>query len=276
MPSPTSERVRITSASGWDITVTNPSSRRPLSALIETSEAPQISPAEAASSVPPWSMDRARGRGREAQGRRAAHVERPAPRPRSRCGPRRRCRRASRRGTPGPAAVSATPIHSRRVTEKPNSRSATTVSSTSPPAITDWTSEIGASASAATWKPHEPVATRIPSVYQRERNSASELAHRPPPLDRRRLDRAAVLVEEADDRRERAREREHAGRSGRRGSSRLEASGLVVVARLAGQQHLRHAALDQHARLHRLHLALAGGARGRRRPRRARPAAPGA
>ncbi len=72
--------------------------------------------------------------------------------------------------------MSATPIHSRRVTEKPNRRSATTVSSTSPPAITDWTIEIGASASAATWKPHDPVATTIPSVYQRERNRASELA----------------------------------------------------------------------------------------------------
>ena len=71
--------------------------------------------------------------------------------------------------------MSATPIHSRRVTVKPNSRSATTVSSTSPPAITDWTSEIGASASAATWKPHEPMATAIPSVYQGERNSASEV-----------------------------------------------------------------------------------------------------
>ena len=72
--------------------------------------------------------------------------------------------------------MSATPIHSRRVTANPNNRSATTVSSTSPPAITDCTTEIGASASAATWKPQDPVATRIPSVYQRERNSASELA----------------------------------------------------------------------------------------------------
>ena len=49
-----------------------------------------------------------------------------------------------------PAAVRITPIHSRRVTVKPKSLSATTVSSASPPAITDCTSEIGASASAAT------------------------------------------------------------------------------------------------------------------------------
>ena len=41
--------------------------------------------------------------------------------------------------------------------------------------MTDWTSEIGASASAATWRPHDAVAMRIPSVYQRERNSASEV-----------------------------------------------------------------------------------------------------
>src|SRR3954463_11760903 len=50
-----------------------------------------------------------------------------------------------------------------------------TVSSTRPPAITDCTSEIGARASPATWSPHEAVATMIPIVYQRERNSASEL-----------------------------------------------------------------------------------------------------
>jgi hypothetical protein len=36
------------------------------------------------------------------------------------------------------------------VTWKPNARSATTPSSTRPPAITDWTSEIGASDNAAT------------------------------------------------------------------------------------------------------------------------------
>ena len=50
-----------------------------------------------------------------------------------------------------------------------------TVSSTRPPAITDCTSEIGASDSAATCRPHDPSAIRIPSVYQRDRNSASEV-----------------------------------------------------------------------------------------------------
>ena len=61
-----------------------------------------------------------------------------------------------------PAAVSATPIHSRRLTSWPKTRSASTVTSTRPPAITDCTSEIGASASAPTWKPHEVVATTHP------------------------------------------------------------------------------------------------------------------
>jgi hypothetical protein len=54
-------------------------------------------------------------------------------------------------------------------------RSATAVSSTRPPAIVAWTSEIGASASAPTWKPQPAIATTIPSVYQRERKSISEL-----------------------------------------------------------------------------------------------------
>ena len=50
-----------------------------------------------------------------------------------------------------------------------------TVSNTKPPAITDWTSEIGARDRAATCSAQEPVAMTIPSVYQRDRNSASEL-----------------------------------------------------------------------------------------------------
>ena len=45
-------------------------------------------------------------------------------------------------------------------------------------------------------------------MYARERNSASEVRTGRRQLDRRRLDRAAVLVEEADDRGERGRERE--------------------------------------------------------------------
>ena len=70
----------------------------------------------------------------------------------------------------------ATPIHSRRVTAKPKIRSATTVRNTRPPAITDWTSEIGARESAATWRPQLAVATRIPITYHFDRNSARELA----------------------------------------------------------------------------------------------------
>ena len=50
-----------------------------------------------------------------------------------------------------------------------------TVSSTRPPAIVVCTSEIGASASAATCRPHDAVATTIPSVYQGDLKSASEL-----------------------------------------------------------------------------------------------------
>src|SRR3954470_19444328 len=74
-----------------------------------------------------------------------------------------------------PRAVSATQIHSRFVTVKPKTRSAITVSRTRPPAITDWTIEIGASDSAATCRPHDAVATMMPIVYQRLLNSASEL-----------------------------------------------------------------------------------------------------
>src|SRR3954469_19382607 len=74
-----------------------------------------------------------------------------------------------------PSATSATQIHSRFVTVKPKTRSAITVRSTRPPAITDWTSEIGASDRAATWRPQEAVATMIPIVYQRDLNRTSEL-----------------------------------------------------------------------------------------------------
>ena len=50
----------------------------------------------------------------------------------------------------------------------------------------------------------------------------------------------------------------------------------VVVAGLARQHHVGHAAVHQHPRLHRLDLAPAGGLDRRRRRWRARPAAPGA
>src|SRR4051794_12297549 len=72
-----------------------------------------------------------------------------------------------------PRAVSATPIHSRRVIVKPNNLSATTVSSARPPAITDCTRLIGARARPATWKPQPAIATRMPSVHQRLENRAT-------------------------------------------------------------------------------------------------------
>ena len=58
MASPTSEATRITRARGWPSTA-RPSSVCLLSALIDTSEAPQIRPAEAASSVAPRALARA-------------------------------------------------------------------------------------------------------------------------------------------------------------------------------------------------------------------------
>ena len=50
-----------------------------------------------------------------------------------------------------------------------------TVRSTRPPAIVAWTSEIGASASAPTWKPQPTVAVTMPSVYQGFLKSANEV-----------------------------------------------------------------------------------------------------
>ena len=47
--------------------------------------------------------------------------------------------------------------------------------STRPPAITACTTEIGASASAATWKPHDVVATTQPITNHGERNSEMKL-----------------------------------------------------------------------------------------------------
>jgi hypothetical protein len=72
-----------------------------------------------------------------------------------------------------PIAVSATPIHSRRVTDSPKNLSAATVRNTRPPAMIVCTSEIGASASAPTCRTHPPMAMRIPSTYARDRNSTN-------------------------------------------------------------------------------------------------------
>ncbi len=72
---------------------------------------------------------------------------------------------------PRPSAMAARPIHWRLPTVKPNRRSAITASRTRPPASTTWTTDIGAIASARTWKTQAPVATSMPTANQRERNS---------------------------------------------------------------------------------------------------------
>ncbi len=69
-----------------------------------------------------------------------------------------------------PNAVKPSPSHWRGPTRKPNSRSAITASSTTPPASTAWTTDIGATASAATCAPQAASATSIPIVNQREAN----------------------------------------------------------------------------------------------------------
>ena len=83
------------------------------------------------------------------------------------------------------------------------------------PAIVAWTSEIGASARAPTWsapaRHRDQDAERVPARAEQHQRAPD----RPAPVDVGPLDRAAVLVEEADDR-ARARWRSRAaGRSGR-------------------------------------------------------------
>ena len=70
-----------------------------------------------------------------------------------------------------PSAVQPRPIHCRRPTSKPKSRSAMTASSTTPPASTDWTTDIGASANAATWKTQAQIATNMPIANHFELHS---------------------------------------------------------------------------------------------------------
>jgi hypothetical protein len=59
---------------------------------------------------------------------------------------------------------------------KPKKRSARTVRKTRPPEMTAWTSDSGASASAATCSDQAPSATSIPSVNHLERNRPAALA----------------------------------------------------------------------------------------------------
>ncbi len=72
-------------------------------------------------------------------------------------------------------AVSATPIHSRLPSSKPNQRSASTARKTSPPEMTACTSEMGASASAPTWSTQAPRATEKPSVHHFDVNRPAAL-----------------------------------------------------------------------------------------------------
>ena len=65
----------------------------------------------------------------------------------------------------------ATPSHWRRPTLKPNRRSASTARITTPVESTACTTEIGASAIAATWKSQAPSATAMPIANHLEANS---------------------------------------------------------------------------------------------------------
>ena len=74
--------------------------------------------------------------------------------------------------------------------------------------MTAWTSESGASASAATCSAHAPTATSMPIANHFERNSPTALRSGWLRLDVGSRARAAVLQEEAEVRREGADERE--------------------------------------------------------------------
>ena len=65
----------------------------------------------------------------------------------------------------------ATPIHWRRPTSKPNSRSASTARITTPVESTAWTTDSGAKASAATCSSQAPSATPMPIANHLEANS---------------------------------------------------------------------------------------------------------
>ena len=101
-----------------------------------------------------------------------------------------------------------TPIHSRRPSSKPKQRSASTARKTRPPEITAWTSEIGASASAATCSTQATSATAKPIAHHLERKSARGARERVAHVDVRGRDGTPVLPEEGEVRRECACERE--------------------------------------------------------------------
>ena len=79
---------------------------------------------------------------------------------------------------------------------------------TTPPASTTWTTDIGAIASAATWKPQALVATTMPSANHFERVQRLRRPQRVADVHRRGLAGAAVLEEEPEVRNDRAEQRE--------------------------------------------------------------------
>src|SRR5207253_9134732 len=67
-----------------------------------------------------------------------------------------------------PTAVMTRPTSWRGPTSKPNMRSAITAINTTPAASATWTTDIGATASAATCRPQLATAIAMPSVNHRE------------------------------------------------------------------------------------------------------------
>ncbi len=74
-----------------------------------------------------------------------------------------------------PPAVNITPVHWRGVTRQPEIGSARTARITTPPAMTAWTIEMGANASATMCNSPAPVAIASPMTNARELNSARTL-----------------------------------------------------------------------------------------------------
>src|SRR3954467_6674298 len=78
-------------------------------------------------------------------------------------------------GSASPAATSPIPPHCRRWSWNPKRRSASTASTTKPPAITACATERGASAMAPTWNTQPTTATAHPIAHHFDRNSSVAL-----------------------------------------------------------------------------------------------------
>src|SRR3954469_22152424 len=74
-----------------------------------------------------------------------------------------------------PAPTSPIPPHCRRWSLNPKRRSASTASTTKPPAITAWATESGASAMAPTWNTQPTTATAHPIAHHFDRNRSVAL-----------------------------------------------------------------------------------------------------